>query len=81
MVRRSDDRRQATEGKSCSLANLCLEGQVMRDYRDLIVWKRSHQLTLTVYAETRSFPREELYGLTGQVRRSCSSIPSNIAEG
>jgi four helix bundle protein len=53
----------------------------MRDYRDLIVWKRSHQLTLTVYAETRSFPREELYGLTGQVRRSCSSIPSNIAEG
>lgn len=53
----------------------------MRDYRDLKVWEKSHQLTLAVYAATRLFPREELYGLTGQVRRASSSIPSNIAEG
>jgi four helix bundle protein len=53
----------------------------MRDFHKLKVWERAHQLTLKVYQITKSFPKEELYGLTSQLRRSCSSIPTNIAEG
>ena len=53
----------------------------MRDFRDLKVWWKGHQLTLDVYAATAGFPREEMYGLTAQLRRSCASIPANIAEG
>ena len=53
----------------------------MRDFRKLGVWSKSHQLTLTVYELTAGFPREELYGLTSQIRRAAASIPANIAEG
>ena len=53
----------------------------MRDFRRLHVWVRAHRLTLTLYETTRAFPREELYGLTSQVRRSAGSICANIAEG
>jgi len=53
----------------------------MKDFRNLKVWEKSHQLTLSVYDKTKQFPREELYGLTSQIRRACSSIPANIAEG
>jgi four helix bundle protein len=53
----------------------------MKDFRDLDVWQKAHALTLAVYRATSSFPREELYGLTGQIRRSCSSISANLAEG
>jgi len=53
----------------------------MKDFRDLKVWKRSHSLTLKIYKTTSEFPREETYGLTSQIRRSCASIPTNIAEG
>ncbi len=53
----------------------------MRDFRDLKVWEKSHHLTLAVYKVTTTFPRDELYGLTSQIRRSCASIPANIAEG
>lgn len=53
----------------------------MRDFRKLKVWEKAHALTLEVYRVTRDFPKEELYGLTSQMRRSASSIPSNIAEG
>ena len=53
----------------------------MKDFRKLKVWDRAHQLVLTVYQTTMSFPRDETYGLTAQIRRSASSIPSNIAEG
>ena len=53
----------------------------MRNFRNLKVWEKSHQLTLIVYEFTSTFPKEELYGLTSQMRRSLSSIPSNIAEG
>ena len=53
----------------------------MKDFRTLTVWQRSHELTLDVYGHTRAFPKEELFGLTSQIRRACASIPANIAEG
>lgn len=53
----------------------------MRDFRKLDVWQKAHQLTLTVYKSTVYFPKDELYGLTSQVRRASASIPANIAEG
>ena len=53
----------------------------MQNFRDLKVWQRSHALTMDIYRATKGFPTEERYGLTSQMRRSCSSIPTNIAEG
>jgi four helix bundle protein len=53
----------------------------LKDFRDLEVWVKAHQLTLSIYRATASFPTEEKYGLTGQLRRSAASIPSNISEG
>jgi len=53
----------------------------MRPFRDLVVWQESHDLTLRIYRATGAFPREELYGLTSQMRRAASSVPSNIVEG
>jgi len=53
----------------------------MRDFRSLKVWEKAHQLTVAIYKATEFFPREELYGLTNQIRRASSSIPANIAEG
>lgn len=52
-----------------------------QSFRDLVVWQRSIQLAETIYRLTRCFPKEETYGLTGQIRRSAVSVPSNIAEG
>jgi four helix bundle protein len=53
----------------------------MEDFKDLVVWSKAHHLTLAVYQKTRTFPREEMYGLTSQVRRASASIGANIAEG
>ena len=53
----------------------------MKSFRDLKVWQKSHELALTVYKCTRSFPKDEIYGLTSQMRRAAASVPSNIAEG
>ena len=53
----------------------------MKDFRQLKVWEKSHELALSIYHITASFPREEVYGLASQIRRAASSIPSNIAEG
>ena len=53
----------------------------VRNYRELIVWQKAMDLVELVYQATEQFPKEELYGLTSQVRRSAVSIPSNIAEG
>ena len=50
-------------------------------YRDLIAWQRGMDLVEAVYVATKGFPKEELYGLTSQLRRAVVSIPSNIAEG
>lgn len=53
----------------------------MRDFRELKVWVRAHSLVLSIYKATSEFPREELFGLTGQIRRASVSIAANIAEG
>lgn len=53
----------------------------MRDYKKLQVWEKSHQLTLELYKELKDFPKEEMFGLTSQMKRSSSSITTNIAEG
>lgn len=53
----------------------------MKDFRSLKVWVKAHSLTLKIYKVTEKFPREELYGLTSQIRRATVSIPTNIAEG
>jgi four helix bundle protein len=50
-------------------------------YRDLIVWQKSMKLAVAICIRTRKFPREEIYGLTSQLRRSASSVPANISEG
>ena len=50
-------------------------------FQDLIVWQKAHAFVHGVYEATRSFPKEELYGLTSQFRRAAVSIPANIAEG
>lgn len=53
----------------------------MRNFRELKVWWKGYRLTLEIYKATAGFPRQETYGLTAQLRRSCASIPANIAEG
>ena len=53
----------------------------MRDFKNYTVWEKAHRLTVKVYAATVGFPREEWYGLRSQIRRSCVSVPANIAEG
>lgn len=53
----------------------------MRDFKKLQIWELGHKLTLDVYAITFKFPREEMFGLTSQLRRAVSSVPTNIAEG
>jgi len=53
----------------------------VKDFKDLREWTKAHSLTLGIYKATRGFPREELFGLTSQMRRSASSIGANIAEG
>jgi four helix bundle protein len=53
----------------------------MKDFRELKVWQKGHELTLLMYRTTETLPRSELFGLTSQIRRCTSSIPANIAEG
>src|SRR6266404_2201891 len=53
----------------------------MRDYTKIEAWKLSDDLTVAIYERTRAFPREEIYGLTSQLRRAAYSVPANIAEG
>jgi len=53
----------------------------MRDFRKIQVWEKAHRFVLQIYKVTSAFPKDELYGLTSQMRRAAASIPSNIAEG
>ncbi|HEV2396879.1 MAG TPA: four helix bundle protein [Candidatus Sulfotelmatobacter sp.] len=53
----------------------------MVDFKDLKVWQKAHQMTLNTYRVTSRFPKEELYGLTSQLRRAAASVGANIAEG
>jgi len=53
----------------------------MKTHKDLDVWKKAIEFVISIYKITKSFPKEELYGLVSQIRRSAVSIPSNIAEG
>jgi four helix bundle protein len=53
----------------------------MKNFRDLLVWEKAHLLTLNSYRLTNAFPRQELFGLTSQIRRAAASIAANIAEG
>lgn len=53
----------------------------MQDFKDLIVWKKAHENALMIYNLTKLFPKDELYGITSQLRRGSVSVPTNIAEG
>jgi four helix bundle protein len=53
----------------------------MRDFQELLVWQKGHKLALAIYSETADFPDNERFGMTSQMRRAASSIPTNIAEG
>ena len=53
----------------------------MQDFKQLMVWEKAHQLTLNIYKVTALFPKEEIYGLTSQIKRASASIALNIAEG
>jgi four helix bundle protein len=53
----------------------------LANYRDLKVWAKAHELSIAIYKATATFPKDEQYGLTSQIRRSCTSIPANVAEG
>lgn len=53
----------------------------MNTFQNLIVWQKSHELVLKIYEATKNFPKEEIYGVTNQIRRASCSIPANIAEG
>jgi len=55
--------------------------QQIKSHRDLIAWQKAMELVVSVYKLSKSFPKEELYGLTSQLRRAAVSIPANIAEG
>jgi len=54
---------------------------MLKSYKELKVWQKAYNLCIEIYKITRTFPKEELYGLTSQMRRSAVSVPSNIAEG
>lgn len=54
---------------------------MLKSYRDLLVWQRAIELVVLVYRLSAEFPRDEIYGLTAQIRRASVSVPSNIAEG
>ena len=64
-----------------SLGQVPLSIKTMNNYKDLKIWQKSVDLAVKVYEVTRLFPKEELYGLTYQLKKSAVSIPSNIAEG
>ena len=63
------------------MSSLAVKRAPAREFSDLLVWRKAHQFVLGIYTCTRSFPKEETYGLTSQMRRAAVSVPANIAEG
>lgn len=55
--------------------------KIIQNYQELLIWQKGMEIVKAVYKITHSFPKEEIYGITSQIRRSAVSIPSNIAEG
>jgi four helix bundle protein len=68
-------------GSSWEAEGEFVETATVKSFRDLLVWQRSMELTVEIYRLTHGFPKEEVFGLTSQLRRASVSIPSNIAEG
>lgn len=58
-----------------------MDNKKISSYKDLLVWQKALELSVEIYNLTENFPKEEIYGLTSQIRRAAVSIPSNIAEG
>ena len=58
-----------------------IERSAARSFRDLLVWQKAHRWVLAVHALTANFPKQEIYGLTAQMRRAAVSVPANISEG
>jgi len=58
-----------------------MQGKPAASFTDLVVWQKSHLLTLKVYRVSARYPKTELYGLVSQMRRAAASVPANIAEG
>jgi four helix bundle protein len=72
---------QWCRGEHRTIRPLTADYKTMRDYRKIEAWRLADDLTVAVYECTRSFPREEIYGLTAQLRRASCSVPANIVEG
>ena len=72
--------RRHIHGEAVS-ARIGAEVHMGESYKDLIAWRKAMDLVTDIYHATRAFPREEMYGLTNQLRRAAVSVPSNIAEG
>ena len=53
----------------------------IKSFEDLIVWQKAHAMVLKIYSQTKNFPKEELFGITSQIRRAAVSVPNNIVEG
>lgn len=60
---------------------IAVEREAAKTFQDLIVWRKAHELVLAIYPLTANFPKQEIYGLSRQMRRAAVSIPANIAEG
>ena len=84
-MRRFAPNRAQAMTQICSWASDCgmsgPRGGVIRSYRDLLVWQRAMDLVVSSYRLAKNLPKEELYGLTSQIRRAATSVPANIAEG
>ena len=63
------------------LSPIILKKKYYAHFQELTIWQRSHLLTLKIYSISKKFPKDEMFGLTSQIRRSSFSIPTNIAEG
>jgi four helix bundle protein len=72
---------QVKYGRSLKRQERHMGNENTKGYRNLLVWQNAHELTLLIYKASKIFPRDELHGLTNQMRRAAVSIPANIAEG